>query len=142
MASPLQAQWLFHYLNQGTNTFFNAAESARAAEYKCDNEENFKKVGWKNKKVFEPKISEWLEENGLSDNALKGKLVQLLDAKETKFFQKDGKVMQVVEVESLGVQQKALDMALKVKGLYAPEEHNIKGNGFSLHIHKTPKGDD
>ncbi|OEU67061.1 MAG: hypothetical protein BA863_08085 [Desulfovibrio sp. S3730MH75] len=125
MATVLQSKWLFHYLNQNADTFFNAAESARAAKYKCKKEENFKKVGWDNKKRFEPQIAEWLNDEGLSESALKLKLISLLDAKETKFFQKDGKVIDQVNVEALGVQQKALDMALKMKGLYAPEKRDV-----------------
>lgn len=118
--------WLGHYLDQGNpDTYLNAAESARAAGYKCA-KENFKKIGYINRRECEKQITDWLDDAGLSESALKLKLVSLLEAKETKFFQKDGLVKTTVEVENLAIQQKALDMALKMKGLYAPEKKKIE----------------
>lgn len=117
-------KWLMHFLDSGnTETFLNRAESAKAAGYKCK-DENFKKVGWANYKHFEPRIVKWLDEAGLSEGALKLKLLQLLDAKETKFFSHMGKVKSRVDVQSLGIQVKALEMALKVKGMFAPEKRD------------------
>ncbi|WP_319764505.1 hypothetical protein [Maridesulfovibrio sp.] len=117
--------WLCHYLDQSDpKTYLNAAESARAAGYKCA-KDNFKKIGYVNRRECEKQINDWLDDAGLSESVLKLKLVSLLDAKETKFFQKDGLVKTAVEVENLGVQQKALDMAMKMKGMYAPEKKKV-----------------
>ncbi|MEJ2279472.1 MAG: hypothetical protein P8Y70_17275 [Candidatus Lokiarchaeota archaeon] len=57
----------------------------------------------------------------------KAAVLELLEAKDTRFFQKDGKVVTEREVESLATQIKALDMALKVKGMYAPERRELTG---------------
>lgn len=68
-----------------------------------------------------------MDEVGLSDNHLKAKLLSLLDAKESKFFAHQGDVVTTREVEALEIQRKTLDMALKVKGLYAPEKRELSG---------------
>ncbi|MBI9113273.1 hypothetical protein [Maridesulfovibrio ferrireducens] len=127
MVSKLDV-WLSHYLDQGSSTtFLQATESAKAAGYKCK-DDNFKKVGYQNKLKCEEKILKWLDEAGLSESALKLKLLSLLDAKEVKIFQYEGGIVESDEFNSLGIQIKALDMALKMKGLYAPEkrDHTIE----------------
>lgn len=119
-------KWLALYLDdKNPRSFLNAAGAAREAGYQSKDPDGFRKIGYRNKKHFEPQLVEWIEENGLSEFSLKLKLASLLDAKETKFFQKDGKVIETKEVEALGIQRQTLDMAMKMKGMYAPEEHNI-----------------
>lgn len=130
MASKRE-KWLMHFLDAGSATFLNRTESAREAGYKCK-DDNFKRIGWQNYKYFEPQIVEWLDEAGLSEGALKLKLLQLLDAKEVKVFQYEGQVIKSEEFNSLSTQLKALDMALKVTGMYAPEKREITNkNDFS-----------
>jgi len=68
------------------------------------------------KKLY-PIIKQWLEDEGLTENRLKFKLLRLLDAKETKFFAHEGKVTDKREVEALGIQVKALELAMKTKGM-------------------------
>ena len=146
--------WLGHYLNQDNpNTFLNGVASVDAAGYKCK-PENRSSVAYQNYTLLQSKIEKWLDEVGLSEGKLKGKLQSLVGAKKT-VFQKikgavnpedlppgyrlitttgvtiendkgepifsDGDSLIEIEVESLGIQTKALDMALKVKGLYAPD---------------------
>ncbi|OEU70164.1 MAG: hypothetical protein BA863_00960 [Desulfovibrio sp. S3730MH75] len=119
--------WLKLYLDQGSDTFLNATEAARAAGYNCK-DDNFKRQGYLNKQRREAKILKWLDETGLSECRLKEKLAELLDAKEIKVFQYKGKVLESKEFNSLGTQVKVLDMALKMKGLYAAEkrDHTVK----------------
>ncbi|WP_027178779.1 hypothetical protein [Maridesulfovibrio bastinii] len=129
--ATLREKWLAHFLDAGASTFMRKAASARAAGYKCK-DENFRKIGWENYKDYEPQIAEWLDENGLSESALKLKLASLLDAKEVKVFQYEGRVIKSEEFNSLGIQLKALEMALKVKGMFAPEKREITNkNDFS-----------
>jgi len=122
--------WFAHFTNSAcSTTFLNRKESARAAGYKTKNDESLRVIGHQNFTKLTDKIEKWLDETGLSENALKIKMLSLLEAKETKFFQKDGEIVTQVEVEAIEVQRKTLDMALKVKGLYAPEKHEVK-HGF------------
>lgn len=119
--------WLAHYLNNDNpSTFLNGGASVRAAGYKCNNPDNEYNVASQNYRLLQKKIELWLDEKGLSEGKLKEKLLYLLNAKETKFFQAEGKVTDTREVEALEVQRRALDMALKVKGLYAPERHTLE----------------
>lgn len=67
-----------------------------------------------------PMLERWLDEVGLSDRALKTKLVQLLDAKEKRFFpytKGDEQVITEVEVEALPIQAKMLELSMKAKGM-------------------------
>ncbi|MCT4627948.1 hypothetical protein [Halodesulfovibrio sp.] len=121
--TPKQRLWLAAYLDRGSSTFMHATNAARAAGYSGKNDANLSEIGYRNKKALQSRIDTWLEEEGLSDSVLKQKLVQLLDAKETKMFAEKGEVKDMIEVEALEVQRKTLDMALKVKGLYSPEKH-------------------
>lgn len=111
--------WLRNYLDiNNPKTFMNAAQSAKYSNYQGKDDNSFKVIGSHNVNFCYPHIQKWLDEYGLSDNRLKLKLVGLTEAKETKFFQKDGIVTDTREVEALGIQQKSLDMAFKIKGLY------------------------
>jgi len=85
--------WLKHFLNGDcSTTFLNKTESAKKAKYKCSTDDSFRNVGHQNFTKLSAKINTWLEENGLSDNALKIKMLRLLDAKESKFQKVKGAV--------------------------------------------------
>lgn len=150
--------WYKHFTNESNrDTFLNKAGSARAAGYKAKNNQRFAEIGCQNSIKLKAQIAEWMDETGLSDEYLKGKLRCLVDAQKT-IFQKikgkpteeqltagvqivastssqvaglevDGETILSIPVEALEIQDRALDKALKVKGLYAPEviDHNIKG---------------
>ena len=49
-------------------------------------------------------------------------LKPLLEAEETIFFQKDGKVRQQVNVAALGIRHSALRTAFELHGSYAPRD--------------------
>ncbi len=51
-----------------------------------------------------------------------------MEAKETKFFAHQGKVVETEEVEALGIQRQYTEMAVKVKGIFAPEKKEHSGN--------------
>jgi len=129
--------WLKHYLNEACSaTFLNKTQSARQAKYKCSTDESFRHMGSQNYHKCAEKIKVWLDEQGLSENALKIKLLSLMAAKEKKFFSapvKDegGAVVDIyvkeIEVEAIETQRKTLDMALKVKGMNAPQRYEHTG---------------
>ncbi len=161
--------WLKAYLDSSNSlTFLNKTESARAAGYKTSNEDHPRQIGCQNSTILTDKISKWLDETGLSENALKMKLVSLMEAKETKFQTMKGEldpdkraagvsVLSVasqekynnagvpytetdtligIEVENRELQRRTLDMALKVKGSYAPEKHDHNVKGEIKHSHE------
>jgi hypothetical protein len=120
--------WLKNFLNDhNPSTFLNKTESAAQANYKNTSRQYLSEIGSRNASFYKAEIAKWLDDFGMSDDTLKIKLLSLIEAKETKFFQKDGKVTDSRDVESLEVQRRSLDMALKVKGLYAPEKKELTG---------------
>jgi phage terminase small subunit len=58
----------------------------------------------------------YMEENGISDDFLAAKIYNLINAKKTEYFQKDGIVTDQREVEALETQRKTLELATKLKG--------------------------
>ena len=121
--------WLSHFLNSSNSTtFMNRTNSAIAAGYKTGKSNCVNVVGNQNFIKFTKEINKWLDEFGLSEAALKAKLLQLVEAKETKFFAHEGKITDQVDVDALGIQRQALDMAIKVRGMYAPEKVDVQGN--------------
>lgn len=80
--------WFKHYTDDtNPHTFLNATQSAKSAGYKCSTDESFRDVGYENFTKLHDKIEKWLNDIGMSGNRLKAKLLSLMDAKETKFFQ-------------------------------------------------------
>jgi len=120
--------WLRAYLDEScSTTFLNKTESARRAGYKCKTEDCLRHLGCRNFIKVSDRINQWFDEAGLSENALKIKLFSLLNAKETKFFQHEGIVTDQREVEAIETQRKTLDMAIKVRGMYAAEKREHTG---------------
>lgn len=130
--------WFSHYINSDSpETFLNKSGSAKAAGYKTSREQSFGEIGYQNSIKLQDRISKWIDEIGLSENALKKKLLNLIEAKETRFFQKDGKVIETREVEALETQRRTLDMAMKVKGLY--EQDNLQRSDITVRIEEMRK---
>ena len=138
--------WLKAFLSEGSPTFLNAAASARKAGYRARKAHTFEVLGHKNKAKYGPKIAEWLDDHGYSENELKIKVLQLMEAKETVFQRMKGKVnpaslpeghrvaastgegtLLEIDVAALGIQIKALELALRVKGLFAPDRYEHSG---------------
>lgn len=114
--------WLQYYLDPSDpKTFGNASAAARAAGYRCSSRISYDNVGAANLKRLSPHIEKWFDEAGLSEVRLKEKLLLLLNAKETKFFQHAGMITDQVEVKALGIQRQALEMAMKMRGMYGKD---------------------
>lgn len=149
--------WLKHYLDQDNPaTFLNATASSKAAGYRSSNHGI---SGQQAARANRRKILLWMNKEGLSEEQLKKKLLSLFDATDTKLQTLKGRIDEIdptlkplavtaqtkltprgdqyeetetlvsIPVKSLEIQRKALDMALKIQGMYAPEkhEHNVKG---------------
>lgn len=126
-ANKLQL-WKYHFLDRSNpRTFLNQTASAQAAGYKAFKYNTFGVIGAQNFKKLRGEISQWLDEQGLSDDYVKQKLVELLDAKRTIFFAHKGKVIEEKEVADLEIQRRTADMILRIKGLYQTAQQ--EGNG-------------
>ena len=68
-----------------------------------------------------------MDENALSTARLKQLLAEGLQALETKFFAYQGEVVEKKEVIPWEIRRKYLELALKVKGMLAPEKFEISG---------------
>jgi len=68
-----------------------------------------------------------LDAEGITLKALAKQLKRELKAKETKFFQKDGKVVEKHNVIAWEVRQKARMDAHRLRGDYPAEEHKHEG---------------
>lgn len=124
--------WLKHFFDQSNpKTFMSRAGSARAAGYNCTKDQAFQCVGSNNFHFWKDKIAEWLDEKGLDENTLKTKMVQLLNAKETKFFAFQGKVIDREDIEALEIQRKTLKMAVSLRGMNVPEVHKHEVDGLA-----------
>ena len=109
-----QRKWFDSYLK-----CFNNTRAAIDAGYKNEKHNTVEVIGYQNFRKLRPLIAKWLDEVGLSDEAIKAKIRQGMEAKETKFFADKGIVTDQREVEALGIQAKYADMAAKVRGSYS-----------------------
>jgi len=150
--------WLRAYLDEeNQKTFLNKTESSRVARYNCKDDNCFTSIGCQNYRKLSERINQWLDENGLSENSLKIKLLSLLDIKETKLITIKGELTDDeipvnciviakteneklnaqgdkyteyqtvlgVNMEANEIQRRSLDMAFKVKGMYADQKIEI-----------------
>jgi hypothetical protein len=78
--------------------------------------------------IFGPDpMQQSLAANGITSDELAKQLKAQLKAKETKFFQHEGSVVEKRNVIAWGVRQKATDMVLKLMGAYPPEKKELSG---------------
>ncbi len=133
-------RWLEFYLDHANKeTFGNGTESARQAGFEVKHPAS---AGSACKKRYAKFIKNWVEEEGLGDVSLKLKLIDLINAKETKFFTHKGYLVDWMDVEALGIQQKALDMAFKLRGDYAPEKKEIYDRSHDAWMDELDKEDE
>jgi len=100
------------------------AEAALAAGYSA---RNARQSGYQAMEQLRRRVPDLLDLHGLSEETLIDKyLCPLLEAEETIFFQKDGKVRQRVKVPALGIRHSALRTAFELHGSYAPKLYDNK----------------
>jgi phage terminase small subunit len=101
------------------------AEAAIEAGY---SPKNAAQSGFQALKYIEAKMPELMDRQGLTASALINKyLLPALEAEETEFAKFEGKISDKCNVIAWGPRLTALDMALKLRGSYAPvktEEKN------------------
>ena len=132
-----QKAFLAAYLDENADTFCNATKSY----------EKVYKVKYNTAVSAGPVlagklshlINKWFDEEGLSDDFLKGKLRQLANAKTTKFFAHEGKIVDKVDIDDNTTQVRAVDLGLKVKGLYSPEKREVTLSGLEALINELQR---
>jgi hypothetical protein len=96
------------------------SEAAIAAGYSG---KTARQSGYQAMQQLRGRVPDLLDRHGLSEDVLIDKYLRpLLTAKETIFFQKDGKVKQQVNVAALGIRLSALRTAFELHGGYAPKD--------------------
>jgi hypothetical protein len=109
------------------------SEAAIAAGY---SEKNARQSGNQAMQQLRGRVPDLLDRHGLSEEVLIDKYLRpLLTAKETIFFQKDGKVKQQVKVAALGIRHAALRTAFELHGSYAPRDAR-EAAGFGVKVIK------
>jgi len=73
------------------------------------------------------KFAARLDEVGATDRAIQV-IFELLNAKETKFFQKDGVVTAKRTVVAHGPRADGVKLLMAARGLKAPEKHEVKAD--------------
>lgn len=154
--------WLRAFLDDGNpDTFMNRVASVRAAGYKCASEEAFRAMGTYLYQQTQEKILSWMDEVGLSEPALKAKALSLFEANQKALEKMKGRLtkaspgLEVIAettttdsegndttelwlsspVPALETQRKTLDMAFRVRGMYAPEKHAVLAKGdLTVHV--------
>jgi hypothetical protein len=115
-----------------------AKAAALAAGY---SEKNPRQSGYQALQGLRNKMPGIMEEHGLSDDVLIDKyLLPALDAYETKFFQTAGRITDSRKVIAWRSRVKALDIALKIKGLYARrrEPEPVAGHIKTILVDRRP----
>jgi hypothetical protein len=140
-----QALFLRYFLDaENPDTFMRASPSARAAGVRPDS-------GHGMKVRLAPIITQFLEESGLGEDSLRQKLAQLLETHTDKVItmkgdvqewelpgaarvlarsaDADGNTRTVVAIRARApeLQLRALDMAMKHRGMYAPQQVAVTG---------------
>jgi len=111
-----QRRWLDAYLETG-----NCTEAARRAGYKCRDDRSFSATGLENLEKLRIHIEKYLDEVGLSDSAVKLKIIQGMNARETKFWAYEGQVTDSREVAAWAVQARYTELAARVRGMLDSE---------------------
>lgn len=123
-----QRMWLKYYLDSSNKeTFLNKKASARAAGYRCKNDQDYGRIGFENSKKLHFQITEWLESEGLGETSLKTLLVEGLTAEGTKIFSFNGQVTEKINVPAWETRRRYLEMAFKITGLLNSQHAETSG---------------
>lgn len=106
----------------------NATEAARQAGYSPKRARQAGSENVAKRDLSQEAMAEILDKAGLTDEAIAHKLSEGADAKETKFFARDGLVIETRDVAAWGVRHSYLETALKAKG-YLRNRVEVTGPG-------------
>jgi hypothetical protein len=117
--TPKQKKFVKEYLETGCG-----AEAARRAGY-APNRARTTAAETVAKSSVQNAMAELLDKAGLTDDAIAKKLQEGAEALETKFFAKDGIVVQKEDVIAWDTRLRYLDTALKLKGKYPAKKISL-----------------
>lgn len=119
--------WFKYYLDASNpETYLNNTNSAVAAGYKAKSRECFGSIGAQNFKKLRSLIGIWLNENGMSPEALKIKCLRGIDAKQLIYATFEGKITDEKEVENWAARHNFLRLAMNVQGMLV-ERKEVSG---------------
>jgi hypothetical protein len=132
-----QRAFLAYYLgSKGEGKMsFDGRASVMAAGYRCKSDDVAAVIATENLRTLKPYIDQFWELSGLSTDKIRGVLMTGvfggMACKKTIFFQHQGAVTETHEVIDRGLQAKYVEMAMKYKGMFAPDriEHSGPGGG-------------
>lgn len=131
-----QAVWFSLYTDPSNpTTYLNATQSALVA-YDTTSSNSARQIGHDNKRRLKPHFKKWLDEEGLSEEALKAKLIELMNAKKFHFSSHKGKIVETRVVEDNTTQKDMLKVALQVQGIMDPDV--VSGD---VHVYVTQYGE-
>lgn len=64
----------------------NKTDAAKAAGFNCSDDRGFSTNGWRVEQEVRPLIMRWYDEMGLSEDAIKLKIAELMDAEDVRTF--------------------------------------------------------
>ena len=122
----LEIVWFKHYTDPDSPGFLSPTRATKLTYPNMRSYETIRTHGRDLRRKLQKKIAEWMEEEGLTEEKIKGKVIGLMDAKELKFFSHydddSGRfIIEEREVDALAIQTKATELAIKVKGLASPD---------------------
>lgn len=131
---PKQALFIKLYTDQKSETFGNALKSALKAGYKQEYAEKILGVMSEN---VATSMTDAMERAGITDEKLVGVLGEGLEAKRVisaRVTDRDADVDtdDFIEVPDHPTRHKFLDTAIKLKGAYAPEKHELSGSSVTF----------
>ncbi len=125
----LHKLWIKYYLDESNpETFMNGAESARKAGYSAKNPKAVSVRAAENMARYKKKIQKFLIDAGYTEDAVKLKIMEGFEAMETKFFQKDGIVVETRQVINWSARVAYLRLAADCMGMIK-RRHEISGPG-------------
>lgn len=130
--------WFKYFLDASNpETYLNNTNSAVAAGYKAKSRECFGSIGAQNFKKLKGLISVWLDENGMSPEALKIKCLRGLDAKRTYVATFEGKITDEKEYEDWAARHNFLRLAMQCQSMLVERKEVSGRDGKPIeHEHK------
>lgn len=115
-------------------TFLHKTNSAKAGGYDTELQKSFAEIGCQVAKRLKVHIDWWLDDNGYSEERIIHKFLALMEAKETKFFQKDGMITDFVDVDALGIQQKAASELALIRNMKISRHEHTGADGGPIEV--------
>lgn len=123
-------RWLkFFFDDSNGKTFLNATASAKAAGYNGSGDNSFAVMGCAQLRKVKEQLVTWLTDEGWTEDRIRLKFLQLMEAKKTERFAHQGRVIEEHEDEDRGIQIQAAKFAAKLLKMEPANKHEHSGPG-------------